>query len=158
MHVDRSPYIRRSKCIQLIISVLLKDSTIHCLYLLEATIGATDNIVRCSYKIALQVAKLGRPYTEGEFVKDCLLLTAEQLCTERADDFWAISLFGATIARRIQEMAMDVMDQLCDVGKNFICFSLALGEAMDVTSTSHVAIFIREVNVNLIITLYFFIL
>ncbi|XP_076684338.1 general transcription factor II-I repeat domain-containing protein 2-like [Andrena cerasifolii] len=107
-----------------------------------------ESAVRCSYKIALEIAKSSRPFTDGEFIKNWLLITAE-LCLDEINKFESISLSRMTIMRRIQEMANDITRQLTDLGQEFTGFSLAMDEAIDISGTSHLAIFIRGVNENL---------
>ena len=56
------------------------------------------------------------------------------------------------IANRITELAGNVKQQLIQKSHEFETFSIALEESTDVCDTSHCAVFIRGVDVNLNIT------
>lgn len=113
---------------------------------LQESSDSKEKILRCSYELSLKIAKSGRAYTDGAFIKECVTKSVELLCPERRQQFEAIPLSRNTVMRRIKEMATDVTRQLADAAHEFIRFSLALDEATDVTGTPHVAIFIRGVS------------
>ena len=50
-----------------------------------------------------------KPYSEGDFVKKCLTDVAEEMCPKMVQEFEKISLSRWTIARRIDELASDIM-------------------------------------------------
>ncbi|XP_069812872.1 general transcription factor II-I repeat domain-containing protein 2-like [Dendropsophus ebraccatus] len=43
--------------------------------------------LRASFQVAKLIACTGRPFVEGEFVKECLLSVAKEMCPEKADLF-----------------------------------------------------------------------
>ena len=106
-------------------------------------------ILKCSYELPLKVAKNGRPFADGEFIKQCLTTSAELLCPNQIDKFRQVTLSRSTCTRRIQEMAADVQQQLAAATREFIAYSLALDESTDVTGTPQIAIFVRGVNEKL---------
>ena len=57
-----------------------------------------------------------------------------------------------TILRRTEEMANNVADQLRNVTSNFVSYSLALDESTDISGTPQLAIFIRGVDENLVVS------
>uniref|UniRef100_A0AAG5DR17 SPIN-DOC-like zinc-finger domain-containing protein n=1 Tax=Anopheles atroparvus TaxID=41427 RepID=A0AAG5DR17_ANOAO len=97
-----------------------------------------DGAVKASYVIANEIAIASKPFTEGEFVKKCILLAAENICPEKRSDLNSISLSRNTVAERISELATDLDNQLKEKVKQFVAVSLA--------------IFIRGVNASLDIT------
>lgn len=57
-----------------------------------------------------------------------------------------------TILRRVEEMANNVADRLTNVASNFFSYSLALDESTYISGTPQLAIFIRGVDENLVVT------
>ncbi|KAG6922308.1 GTF2I repeat domain containing 2B [Chelydra serpentina] len=98
------------------------------------------------------IAKSSRPFTEGLFVKECLMKASEILCPDRKKVFEGISLSANTVACRITDLADNVQKQLIQISKDFEAFSIALDEHTDVSDTAQYAVFIRGVDCNLNIT------
>ena len=46
-----------------------------------------ESLTKASYKVAYVLAKSGKPFTDGEVVKECLLEVAEELCPEKSKQF-----------------------------------------------------------------------
>ena len=45
--------------------------------------NANESLTRASYKVAYVLAKHGKPFADGEIVKDCLLEAVDELCAEK---------------------------------------------------------------------------
>ncbi|XP_076397681.1 general transcription factor II-I repeat domain-containing protein 2-like isoform X2 [Megachile rotundata] len=118
----------------------------------ETVSSCSEAAVRASFGIALEIARSSRSYTDGDVVKKYLVNAAGQLCPTEVQTFEAISLSRMTIARRIQSMASNVMDQLRQLCATFTVYSLAIDEGSDISGTPQIAIFIRGVNNNLQVT------
>uniref|UniRef100_A0A8C4UKQ9 SPIN-DOC-like zinc-finger domain-containing protein n=1 Tax=Falco tinnunculus TaxID=100819 RepID=A0A8C4UKQ9_FALTI len=101
---------------------------------------------RASYQVAKLIARTGRAFTEGEFVKECFLTVAKEMCPEKAHLFSTVSLSGPTITRRIEEMGENLNLQLQNSSKKLCYFSLALDESNDVRDSAQLLIFIRGTN------------
>ena len=71
--------------------------------------------------VAYEIAKHGKPFSEGEFVKDCML-KVEIACPDKLLAFQNISLSRMTISCRVGEIARDINNQL----KNDIGFTAHL--------------------------------
>ena len=102
--------------------------------------------VRASFLVSKLIASTGRPFSEGEFVKQCLITVAGELIPEKVDAFNSVSLSASTITRTIEEMADNVHSQLQKQSKQFVYFSLALDESTDVQDTAQLLVFIRGVT------------
>ena len=50
------------------------------------------------------------------------------------------------MAERISELSGNIYDQLCEKGKHFHAYSVALDESTDVTDTAQLAIYVRGVD------------
>ncbi|KOC65800.1 General transcription factor II-I repeat domain-containing protein 2A [Habropoda laboriosa] len=80
------------------------------------------------------------------------MASAEQFCSENVQKFEYISLSRSTVTRRIQEMADNIMEQLYMTAQNFIAYSLAIDQSIDVTGSPQLAIFIRGVDSGMNVT------
>ncbi|KAM9316753.1 general transcription factor II-I repeat domain-containing protein 2-like [Gastrophryne carolinensis] len=90
--------------------------------------------LRASFQVAKLIVCTGRPFVEGEFVKECLLSVAKQMCPEKADLFReSVSAFAKP-------------------DKKLSYFSLALDESNDVRVSAQLLIFIRGTNDNFEVT------
>ena len=101
-----------------------------------------------SYVVAYEIAKRGKPFSEGEFVKDCMLKVAEIVCPDKQRAFQNVSLSRMTITRRVEEIGSDINDQLKSDIEKYVSVSLALDESTDIGSTAQLLIFIRGVTEN----------
>uniref|UniRef100_A0A8C5S0G8 Uncharacterized protein n=1 Tax=Laticauda laticaudata TaxID=8630 RepID=A0A8C5S0G8_LATLA len=108
--------------------------------------------VKASYIVAGEIAKSAWPFTEGEFLKRCLLQVCEILCPDQKEAFLNVSLSRNTVASRIGELASVLHGQLVERGKDFIAYSLAVDESIDISGMAQLTIFIRGVDSALCIT------
>lgn len=67
------------------------------------------------------IAKAGKPFTEGQFIKDCMQKVADILCPEKKNLFNNLSLSANTVAERNSKLSSDIYDQLCSKSKVFHC-------------------------------------
>ena len=58
-----------------------------------------DSIVKASYVAAYLIAKISKPFTGDEFIKQCIESMEDIMCTEKKGDISKISLSHQTIAR-----------------------------------------------------------
>ncbi|XP_072124401.1 E3 SUMO-protein ligase NSE2 isoform X1 [Mobula birostris] len=101
---------------------------------------------------ANKIAAALKPYSEGEFIKACMLTAAELVCPEKRQAFGNISLSRNTVAERIGDLAGDLNSQLKDKVKSFIAFSVAVDESTDMTDVAQLGIFICGVDASLTVT------
>lgn len=79
-----------------------------------------------SYKVARLIARSARPFTDGDFVKDCLMEICEAVCKEKKDVFTNVPLSRMSIQQRIVDMADNCSNQLKMQCKDVMFFSAAL--------------------------------
>lgn len=91
--------------------------------------------VEASYVVSEMIAKVGKPFTEGEFVKNCILQAASIVCPEKKGQFSNISLSANTVAERISDLSSNIYDQLCEKAKCCDAYSVALDESTDTAHT-----------------------
>lgn len=131
---------RREKIFQLKSALKEKQNT------QETVSKESALIVKASYTVSNLIAKKMKPFTEGEFVKECLEQVAEILCPEKKTLFAQISLSRQSTTRRIREISQSVEEKLVALCSSFVFFSIALDESTDASDTAQVAFFIRGVN------------
>ncbi|KAJ8261019.1 hypothetical protein COCON_G00167420 [Conger conger] len=112
----------------------------------------SEAAVLASYAVSEMIAKAGKPYKDGEFIKACMVKVSEIVCPEHMNIFSNISLSANTVAERIAELANDIDQQLGEKGKAFSAYSVALAVSADVGDNAPLAIFVRGVNDNFDIT------
>lgn len=108
--------------------------------------------VEASYAVSYKIAKALKPFTTGDFVKDCMLTAVEITCPEKRQCFSNISLSRNTVAQRIREMADDMTDQLREKARTFQFFSVATDESTDTTDFAEVMFFLRGIDENFKVT------
>lgn len=119
---------------------------------LTRTSLAQESVTRVSYGIAQLIAKRGKAFATGEFVKECLTLAADALCPAKKDLFKSISLSRNTITRRVEDLSRDISEQVHNKAQDFCYYSVALDESTDVSDSAQLLIFLRGVNENFEVT------
>jgi hypothetical protein len=107
---------------------------------------------KASFAVSKILAARMKPFTDGELVKECLTTVVDIICPEKKHLFANISLSSRTVTRRVEEMSADVKLSLEQRARTFIYYSVALDESTDVSDTAQLAVFLRGVDNNLIVT------
>uniref|UniRef100_A0A8C4NEB7 SPIN-DOC-like zinc-finger domain-containing protein n=1 Tax=Eptatretus burgeri TaxID=7764 RepID=A0A8C4NEB7_EPTBU len=108
---------------------------------ISSTQAAAQSNTRASYHVAHLVATNLKPFTEGEFLKECMMAVVEDVCPDKSREFAAISLSARSLTRHIEEMAADVRGTLKDMCQSTRFFSIALDELTDIKDMAQLAIF-----------------
>ena len=108
--------------------------------------------VRASFRVASVIAAHGRPFSDGELVRECLLEVADEVSPESVAAFKAVSLSTSTVTRRVEDIADDLTAQLAGKTESFSNYSIALDESTDISDTAQLLIFVRGVDVNFNVT------
>ncbi|KAK7877299.1 hypothetical protein WMY93_031991 [Mugilogobius chulae] len=111
-----------------------------------------DSATRASYEISALIAKTGRSFSTGDFVKDCLSIAVSLMCPSQARTFAQLSLSRNTVTRRIEDMSRDIKEQFKAKSSRFAAFSLACDESTDISDSAQLLIFIRGVSDSMEIT------
>ena len=118
----------------------------------------SEAAVKASFIVAAEIAKSSRPFTEGEFVKNCMIKVCDTVCPEKRQAFLNVSLSRNTVADHVRHLAANLQQQLVGKGKAFIAYSLAVDESTDTSDTAQLSIFIRGVDSSLCVTEEFFLI
>lgn len=113
---------------------------------------STDHLVtRASYEVAFDIAKHGKPYSDGEFHKKMMQSTVETLCetlneklkTPLLDRIKKLPLSHQTVARRIGDISAKIEADLKSDLDQCDAFSLALDETTDILDMSQLLFWVR---------------
>ena len=93
-----------------------------------------------------KIAKNSKPFSEGEFIKECFVESAALICPEKKGAFEQVPLSWRTVTRRIEDIAGNLELQLQSKVASFDFFALALNESCDVRDTAQLLIFVRGIT------------
>uniref|UniRef100_A0A8C5CPG7 SPIN-DOC-like zinc-finger domain-containing protein n=1 Tax=Gadus morhua TaxID=8049 RepID=A0A8C5CPG7_GADMO len=109
-----------------------------------------EAVTQASYVVAQEITRRSKPFSDGEFLRDCILKVADIVCPEQKAKLCDISLSNDTVTRRIEDLAKNLKEQLGQrmegLGKG--AFSIALDESTDISDTAQLLIFIQTVTEN----------
>ena len=105
-----------------------------------------DSSTEASFVVAYKLAKHSKPFSDGEFVKECMTDCASILCPEQKSKFEAVSLSRKTVVRSIEVISEDLTEQFKVASKSFQYFSLAMDESTDIKDTAQLLIFVHGVD------------
>jgi hypothetical protein len=100
-----------------------------------------------SYKVALELAKSKKPFSDGSLVRKCAIEMAKAFGDSgMAEKFETVYLSYQTVARRVAHMDEHVRSRLCNVIEKSVYFSLCLDDSADQTDVSQLLIFVRAIQ------------
>lgn len=111
----------------------------------------TQAITTASFKASYLLAKKCKPFSDGEFLKQCFLDISDSLFNDFKNKSEIVAviqdlqLSRNTVMRRIEMMSGNVKEQLCNDIDRCSCFSLQLDESTDISDTAQLLVFIRMV-------------
>ncbi|GCC41366.1 hypothetical protein chiPu_0025430, partial [Chiloscyllium punctatum] len=107
---------------------------------------------KTSYIISHTIARNSKPFSDGEFIKECLLDSAELIRLEKKKAFENVPFSRRTVTRRTGDIARNLELQLQHRVVNFDFFSVALDESCDVRDTAQLHIFVHGITTEFKIT------
>ena len=88
-----------------------------------------------------------RSFTDGDFVKKCMMAVAETVCSEKIKLFSGFSFSARTITRRIRKISENVKYNRKGCFED-LQFLIAIDESTDKADTAQLAVFVSGVNGN----------
>jgi hypothetical protein len=125
---------------------------------LKAALTESECVTMASFKIAMMIAKYRKPFSEGEFVKQCFLEVASDLFKDYPNRDSIIrkindlQLSHQTIQRRVLQLSSDIAVQIKELLQNCEYYSLALDESVDRSDIAQLCIWFRSINSEFEIT------
>lgn len=116
------------------------------------TSSVQRNATKASLVIAHKIARKNKPFSEAEFIKECMVEAVSVVSPESRSKIEAIPLSRRSVVRRIDAIAVNIHEQLLAVSRNFEWFSIALDESTDCQDTAQLLIYIRGIDDNFVIT------
>ena len=111
---------------------------------------STNSRCEASYRVAYHLGVAGKPYSDGELVKRCLIDVAKCINPAKEADYSSISLSRVTIQRRQDDIAQQLKLSLqAKINKKESLFSLAVDESTDTNDSPQLLIFVRCLSSNL---------
>ena len=101
---------------------------------------------KVSHIIFHKIAKYNKPFSERDFIKDCMIESAAVINPEKIKPHKNLSLSRRTVVRRIECIAKNIQSHLKNKIHNFTYISLALDGSRDIRDTEQLLIFIRGIN------------
>ena len=102
--------------------------------------------MRASFYVAQFIGESGRPFTDGEFVKKCLMEVVQETCLYKLPCIRDVSLSASTTTKRVEDIGEHLHETLKESAKFFKNFSLAKDESNDTTDTAQLLIFISGID------------
>ncbi|XP_045442552.1 general transcription factor II-I repeat domain-containing protein 2-like [Pipistrellus kuhlii] len=108
----------------------------------------SEAAVHASYVLSELIAKHSKPFTEGGFIKECLIKAAEIICPGNVKSFQRISLSRNTVAERVTDLADNLSIQIKEKSSSFEAFSIACDESTDIGGVAQLAVFLRACDTD----------
>ena len=65
-----------------------------------------EKAIRVSYEVSLLLAQRIKPFSDGDFIKKCLISLINSVCIKQRSVLENVSLSSRTICRRVEEMSL----------------------------------------------------
>ena len=106
-----------------------------------------EAVVKTSFVIAQTIIKSNTPFSDTEFIKDCLVEASRMLCPKEQQKFKNIRLSRRTVVRRLEIINENVQNQLKSVLEGeLMWYPIELDKSVDRTDTGQLLIFICAIN------------
>ena len=107
----------------------------------------SESVAKAAVVVSSLIAKRMKPFTDAEFIKECILAIVNKVCPEKIL-FDSIPLSARRVTRKVEVISEHLKLQLKNKGNDFNYFSLAFDESTDASDTAQLAIFIRGITDN----------
>ena len=114
---------------------------------MSAFVKTTNNRTEASYMVAYRLGVAGKPYSDGELVKACIVDAVRCIHPGKEGEYSSIPLSRDTVQRRQYNIAEQLKHSLqAKVNSEDSLFSLAIDESTDITDSAQLLIFVRSLS------------
>lgn len=113
---------------------------------------SANDVNKATFVLSYEIGKSSKPYSDGEFIKNCFVNVAEVLFAnlKNKEEIFRklkqLPLSAQTVQRRILSMSNDIhIQQLNDV-QSATAISISADESCDIIDTAQVALFVRYIS------------
>lgn len=105
--------------------------------------SSRDAAVRTSFVISHKIARNSKPFSDGEFVKECLVDSVALICPEKKEAFANVPLSRRTVTRRVEDIAGNLEIQLQNKVDNFFFPWLWTRAVMSVIQPNYLSLYVE---------------
>ncbi|KAI6659665.1 EPM2A-interacting protein 1-like [Oopsacas minuta] len=87
------------------------------------------SVTAARYFISNIIAKRMKPFTDGEYIKECLTVFMDKCCPDKKDLVQQLSLSNTTVMRRIESTSNDINEKPLESVREFTSFSIAIDKS-----------------------------
>lgn len=137
----------RTKAVEELKCVALKTQNIFTKWL-----KSSDSTTAASFVISHEITKRGKPFSDGEYIKECFINAAEHLFSdfgnkgEIVEKIQKLPLSAKTVRERTIKMEKDITSQQINDINSSPGFSIACDESCDITDEAQVVLFCRYIS------------
>ena len=109
----------------------------------------TDNHRKTSYRVAYHLGVVGKPYSNGELIKRCVIDVVKCIHPGKETDYLSLALSRHTIQRRQENIAKQLsLSPQTKVNEEARLFSLAVDESTDIEDSAQLLVFIHTLTIT----------
>ncbi|EZA53490.1 General transcription factor II-I repeat domain-containing protein 2B [Ooceraea biroi] len=109
--------------------------------------NSSEKPLLASYAISLLIGQNSKPFTDGTFIKNCIIEAVKSFGNSLTiDEAMSIPLSAKTITSRITDISNSIQEKLKNLLISCTYFSLCIDESTDIRHISQLSIFIRIVQ------------
>ncbi|GFV09024.1 general transcription factor II-I repeat domain-containing protein 2 [Trichonephila clavipes] len=87
-----------------------------------------EDETRAGFRVALEIAKRGKPFTEGKMIEECVIAVSEEMCSEKVESTGVSDTHMVLIFIREINKSYEVYEEILDSFRCTTTGNIILGE------------------------------